>query len=149
MKKCCISSKIKSKFIQFIVCSCVLSCLLKFSFGECVKDESNPICAAEGKGKLRFLSQNPIWNLLEKTGAGASSSRTRRRRSRSRTLLLRKSNFEPRRKGSRRRRAGDGNPILMQHQALPVGMKRFETDSCTFAQYQKTLQPWFLLFKFF
>ena len=44
------------------------------------------------------------------------------------------------------RRISVENPILMQHQALPVGMKRFETDSCTFAQYQKTLQPWFFIF---
>ena len=72
-------------------------------------------------------------------------SRSRRRSSNSR----RKSNFEPRRKGRSRRRsmAGDGylfeNPILMQHQQLPVvGMKSFETESCRFAQYQKTVQPW-------
>ena len=47
------------------------------------------------------------------------------------------------------RRISVENPILMQHQALPVGMKRFETDSCTFTQYQKTLQPWFNLFFIF
>ena len=53
----------------------MLSCLLKFSFGgQSVKDESNPICAAEGKGKLRFLSENPIWNLLEKAGAGTGAA---------------------------------------------------------------------------
>ena len=52
----------------------MLSCLLKFSFGERVKDEANPICAAEGKRKLRFLSENPIWNLLEKAGAGTGAA---------------------------------------------------------------------------
>ena len=50
------------------------SCLLKFSFGERVKDEANPICAAEGKRKLRFLSENPIWNLIEKAGAEAGGA---------------------------------------------------------------------------
>ena len=53
----------------------MLSCLLKFSFGgQSVKDEANPICAAERKGKLRFLSENPIWNLIEKAGAEAGGA---------------------------------------------------------------------------
>ena len=137
MKKCCISSKIKSKFIQFIVCACVLSCLLKFSFGERVKDESNPICAAEGKGKLRFLSENPIWNLLEKVGGGAGGAGDAAGANPILNLVRQEEGW---------RRISVENPILMQHQALPVGMKRFETDSCTFAQYQKTLQPWFFIF---
>ena len=47
--------------------------LVHWSFPlESVKDEANLICAAEGKRKLRFLSENPIWNLVEKVGARAA-----------------------------------------------------------------------------
>ena len=47
--------------------------LVHWSFPlESVKDEANLICAAEGKRKLRFLSENPIWNLVEKVGGAAA-----------------------------------------------------------------------------
>ena len=58
-----------------------------------------------------------------------SRRRRRRRRRRSRSIAGDRYLFE--------------NPILMQKQPLPVRMKRFGMDSCTFAKYQKTLHPWF------
>ena len=47
----------------------MLSCLLKFSFGECQRWSKSHLCC-RGKEKAEILSENPIWNLEKVAGAG-------------------------------------------------------------------------------